>query len=145
MQDYSIIKDKAFAEIEKAESSQNLIDLRVKYLGKTGEITSLMKNMKDIAPEERANFGKVVNELKNEVEKAILAKDAKIKEIELERKIKDETLDITLPGKDIEMGNLHPLNIVKNQIIDAFTGMGFTSLKSASTRGIKSSCICAAV
>ena len=66
MQDYSIIKEKAFQEIEKATTSSELVDLRVKYLGKTGEISLLMKNMKDIAPEERASFGKIVNELKTD-------------------------------------------------------------------------------
>ena len=76
MQDYSIIKEKAFQEIEKALSSSELVDLRVKYLGKTGEISLLMKNMKDIAPEERASFGKIVNELKTEVETKIQQKDA---------------------------------------------------------------------
>ncbi|MBR2614115.1 MAG: phenylalanine--tRNA ligase subunit alpha [Clostridia bacterium] len=125
MQDYSIIKEKAFQEIEKATTSSELVDLRVKYLGKTGEISLLMKNMKDIAPEERASFGKIVNELKTEVETKIQQKDALLKEIEFENKIKAESLDITLPGKKVEVGNLHPLNIVKNQIIDAFAGMGF--------------------
>ena len=125
MQDYSVIKEKAFEEIEKATSSAQLVDLRVKYLGKTGEISLLMKNMKDIAPEERASFGKVVNELKTEVESKIQEKDTLLKEIEFKNKIKAESLDITLPGKKQETGNLHPLNIVKNQIIDAFTGMGF--------------------
>ena len=125
MQDYSLIKEKALNEIDKALSSQELVDLRVKYLGKTGEITSLMKNMKDIAPENRAEFGKIVNDIKGEVEKAIADKDVKLKKAEYDKRIKAETLDITLPGKPLKAGGLHPLNVVKNQIIEAFSGMGF--------------------
>ena len=119
------LKSKAVDSLKTVSTRRELMELKTNFLGKSGEITGLMKNMKNLAPEERANFGKFVNALKQEVEEMFLARDKELKEKELEEQFAREAVDITLPGKKPTTGNLHPLNIVKNEIIDAFTGMGF--------------------
>ncbi len=119
------IKKMAEQEISATDSIKNLVDVKVKYVGKNGEITALLRGMKDVAPQDRANFGKMVNDLKEEVSLIIEKKEVELKKKELEEKYVRESLDITLPGKENVVGNIHPLNVVKNKIIDAFTGMGF--------------------
>lgn len=112
-------------ELISVASVRELNDLKVKYVGKNGEVTSLLRGMKDIPPENRFSFGKMVNDLKEEVLGYISAKETELKEKELNKKFESEKVDVTLPGKTEKLGGLHPLNIVKNQILDAFCGMGF--------------------
>ena len=122
---FDAIRLNAKSELENIISSKDLVDLKAKYVGKNGEVTGLLRGMKDIAPEERANFGKVVNDLKVEIMQLFDKKGEEIKEIEMEAKFKSEAIDVTLPGKELPVGSIHPLNIVKNKILDAFCGMGF--------------------
>lgn len=122
---FNEIKVKAKEELSKIEQLKFIGDLRAKYIGKNGEVTALLRGMKDIPPEERSSFGKMVNDLKVEVEGLFNSKEKELKEKELLIKYNKEAVDITLPGKEPKLGNLHPLNIVRNKIIDAFTGMGF--------------------
>ena len=112
-------------EILKLSSSRELADVKVKYLGKTGEITSLLKGMKDIPPEKRADFGKLVNTLKERVSALLEERETALKKEEMEKSFEKDAVDITLDGKAVSFGNLHPLNIVLNKMIEAFTGMGF--------------------
>ena len=119
------IKIKVKSELEGINSVKDLFDLKTKYTGKNGEVTALLRGMKDIPADQRSSFGKMVNDLKVEVDGYISLKEELLKEQELLAKFKKEKIDITLPGKAPKLGNLHPLNIVKNKIIDAFTGMGF--------------------
>lgn len=100
-------------------------DLKAKFMGKNGEITALLRSMKDVPAAMKADFGKRINSLKVEVERLFGEKENKLKEDELNARFKNEAVDVTLPGKLNSCGSLHPLNIVKNQIIDAFTGLGF--------------------
>ncbi len=122
---FTLIKSNAVAEVEKVQSTRELNDLKVKYLGKSGEITALLRGMKDIPAEQRSEFGKMVNDLKVEVGEIFDQKEQGLKEKELQEKFQKEAIDITLPGKKPKTGNLHPINIVKNEIINAFSGMGF--------------------
>ncbi len=119
------IKNKAQLEIADIDSTKSLNDLKAKYLGKNGEVTSLLRGMKDIPAENRAEFGKMVNDLKVEITDIFTAKETDLKEKEMQAKFDNEAIDVTLPGKPAQNGSLHPLNIVKNKIIDAFCGMGF--------------------
>ena len=112
-------------DLQTVSSSKELFDLKTKYLGKSGEVTSLLRGMKDVPPDQRSSFGKMINDLKVSVEQIINEKESFLKRIELENKFKSEAIDITLPGSKPEIGSLHPLNIVKNKILDAFMGMGF--------------------
>ena len=122
---FDAIRLNAKNELESVVSSRDLADLKAKYVGKSGEVTGLLRGMKDIAPEERANFGKLVNDLKVEIMELFDAKGEELKNIEMKEKFKREAIDITLPGKEVMVGSIHPLNIVKNKILDAFCGMGF--------------------
>ena len=119
------IKNKALLELADIDSTKSLNDLKAKYLGKNGEVTSLLRGMKDIAPENRAEFGKMVNDLKVEITDMFADKENDLKVKEMNAKFDSEAIDVTLPGKTAQSGSLHPLNIVKNKIIDAFCGMGF--------------------
>ncbi len=122
---FNQIKQSVINELSSIESVKEIADLKAKVLGKSGEITALLRGMKDIAPEMRANFGKMVNDLKEEVAAIIAEKEEQLKNKEMQLKYQREAVDITLPGKKTEVGSLHPLNIVKNKILDAFCGMGF--------------------
>ncbi len=119
------IKENIIAELSKITSIKEIADLKARALGKSGEITALLRGMKDIAPEMRASFGKMVNDLKEEVASIIAEKEEELKNKEMELQYQQEAVDITLPGKKTEVGSLHPLNIVKNKILEAFCGMGF--------------------
>jgi len=122
---FNEIKLKAKNELDTVESSRLLNDLKVKYVGKSGEITALLRGMKDIPADQRADFGKMVNVLKEEVSLMFAEKEKELKEKEMNEKFDKEAVDITLPGKINRNGSIHPLNIVKNKILDAFCGMGF--------------------
>ncbi len=122
---FNELKERAKVESENVVNSIALSELRAKFIGKNGEVTALLRGMKDVAPEERASFGKMVNDLKEEVAEIFNKKEAFIKEKELKEKYAGEAIDVTLPGKTPKFGNLHPLNIVKDKVINAFMGMGF--------------------
>ena len=119
------LKNNAASEAEVALSSKVLNDLKAKYIGKNGEVTALLRGMKDVPADKRAEFGKMVNDLKSEIAEIFSAKEELIKEKEMQEKFNSESIDVTLPGKVNKNGSLHPLNIVKNKILDAFCGMGF--------------------
>ena len=119
------LTNKALKDVETVSSIHVLSELKAKYIGKNGEVTSLLRGMKDVAPEMRASFGKMVNDLKDRIAEIFSDKEKELKSAELKEKYEKEAVDITLPGKIHKTGNLHPLNIVRNKIIDAFIGMGF--------------------
>lgn len=113
---------------KSALDEKQIEEIRVKYLGKKGELTALLKLMGGLAPEERPKMGQLVNDAKAQVEKTIAERKASLKEKATELKLKAETIDITLPEKEVEKGGLHPLSIVTNDLIDIFQSMGFDVL-----------------
>ena len=121
------IKQEILDGIEaKASSRAEAFELRKKFLdNKTGAIGLLMKEMKNIAPEERAGFGKSVNELKDWSLAKFNELDEKMKAIELDLRYKAEKIDVTMPAEEVKTGNLHPITQMRNQLIDVFAGMGF--------------------
>ncbi len=121
----SLMQEQAKQDFSKATSLKDLFDAKVKYLGKSGQLTELMKGMKDIPKEERPAFGKIVNDLRNEIEYIYTECEEVLKNAERLQKFEAEAIDITLPGKTKEIGTLHPITLVKNELINAFTGMGF--------------------
>jgi len=122
---FDAIRISAKNELEKVTCTKDLFDLKTKYVGKNGEVTGLLRGMKDIPAEERADFGKIVNQLKEEITELFDVKAEELKNVEMQAKFDSEAVDITLPGREIITGSIHPLNIVKNKILDAFCGMGF--------------------
>ena len=119
------IVNKAKEKIANSSSNKQLQEHKVGFLGKNGEITALLRGMKDIANEQKAEYGKSINQLKEQISAFFAEKEEQLKQEELLAKYKNEAVDITLPGKVQKVGGLHPLNVVKSQIIDAFCGLGF--------------------
>ena len=119
-----IVSD-ALAEISSAQTSTQLSDIRVKYLGKKGGITMLMKQMGGLAPDERPAFGQAVNAARKSVEDALLRAEQEIARQESEQKLKAERIDITLPGRAQKPGALHPLTQVYHEVRDIVLSMGF--------------------
>ena len=119
------VLDEASQEAEKAENSRALYEVKMKYLGRTGKITALLKKMKEVAQEERPAFGKKINDLRVKLEERFAQLEEKMKQKELEHKLKNERIDVTMPGKHKREGVLHPVTRVKNELIDVFAGMGF--------------------
>ena len=122
------LKAAAKSAIESCDSEQAIEELRVKYLGKKGELTALLKQMGSLSAEERPKMGQMVNDAKQKLEALIADKSAKMKEKATELKLKSETVDITMPAKVKKTGKLHPLNTVLEDMIDIFRSMGFDVL-----------------
>ncbi len=119
------LRDSALAQINEANDLKVLEDLRVKILGKKGELTEAMKGMKDLTKEERPIIGKVTNEVKDAINGALEAKFIELKEIAKNEAIKTETIDITLPGRKVEKGGFHPVTETELFIKEIFKEMGF--------------------
>ena len=120
------IKEAAFNEIAAAENSGALEEIRVKYLGKKGELTTILRGMGSLTPEERPVVGKLVNEAKSEVEEKLEEAVKKIKEREKNAKLASEVIDISLPGKRNVIGKRHPLDLTLESMKEIFISMGFT-------------------
>lgn len=122
--------DKILSEVKEklngVTTSEALEKCRVEFLGKKGEIAALMQEIKDVPAEEKPAFGQKVNALKTQCEQLLAEKKQQIAAHETQNKLKNEALDITLPGKRPAAGRLHPLTLVLNEIEDIFSFMGFT-------------------
>ena len=119
------IKTAALEAIANAQNSADCENIRVKYLGKKGELTAILKSMGGLSPEERPIMGQLVNTAKAEVDAALGEKVQQMQAAAEELKLKEETIDITMPAKTDKTGKLHPLNTVLNDMIDIFQSMGF--------------------
>lgn len=115
----------AKAAVEACKNETEIENLRVQYLGKKGELTAILKQMGSLSPEERPKMGALVNEAKQELEELISAKREQLKNAAREEQLKAETIDITMPAKEIKPGKLHPLNTVLDDMINIFQSMGF--------------------
>ena len=111
--------------IAAAADEAQIEEIRVKYLGKKGELTAILKQMGSLSPEERPKMGALVNEAKQELEALISEKKEELKAAAQEAKLKEETIDITMPAKELKPGKLHPLNTVLDDMINIFQSMGF--------------------
>ena len=122
----SELKQKIENGLEELKNSKELYEFKSEYLeGKKSKISGLMKEMKNIAPEERANYGKSVNELKEWALGRFQKVEEEMKERELQKKYESEKIDLTLPAEETAIGNLHPVTLIRKQLIDIFAGMGF--------------------
>ena len=119
------ITEEAIERIASCEDQAGLNEIRVTYLGKKGEITQLMKSMKDIPAEERPAFGQLVNDARAKVEKAIDDAAASIKRKDREKRFKEEEIDVTLPAKKLRIGHGHPCQRALDELERIFTGMGY--------------------
>ena len=121
----SRIAEQAQQAILSAANLPELDNVRVKYLGKKGELTAILKGMGALTPDERKAVGQAANEARAIIEAALNKKLSELKEAELNAKLADEVIDVTMPGKRSEVGKRHPLNIVTDEIKEIFLGMGF--------------------
>ncbi|AYE35560.1 phenylalanine--tRNA ligase subunit alpha [Clostridium septicum] len=120
------IKEAAFKELQEVNSSVVLEEIRVKYLGKKGELTTILRGMGALSAEERPVVGKLVNVIKKEVEDKIEETSKGIKEKEKNAKLASEVIDISLPGKKNVIGKRHPLDLTLESMKNIFISMGFT-------------------
>lgn len=120
------IKENALKSLEEANSTSSLDEVRVKYLGKKGELTTILRSMGGLSKEERPIVGKLVNEIKAELEAKIEEVAKAIKEKEREAKLASEVIDISLPGRKKVIGKRHPLELTLKFMEDIFISMGFT-------------------
>ncbi len=113
-------------ELGALQSVKELYEFKNVYLeGKKSKISELMKEMRNLAPQERADYGKAVNALKEWALERFAAMEKKLREQELRQRYEREKIDISIPAQPIRTGNLHPVTLVRNQMIDIFAGMGF--------------------
>ena len=122
------IRSEALAAFAQAGSSAELDALRVKYLGKKGELTAVLKQMGKLSAEERPAMGQLANEVRAALEAELEAKGRELEAKALEARLEAEALDVTVPGKPVTMGHQHPMYIALDELKDIFIGMGFTVL-----------------
>lgn len=119
------IKVNALEELKKISDRNQLENIRVKYLGKKGELTQILRGMGGLSPEERPIVGKLANEVRENIEKLIEKYDMEIKSKEKDQKLQSEVIDISIPGKRQTIGKKHPLELTVDHIKDIFISMGF--------------------
>ena len=119
------LKDCALKEVSGLKTTDEINDLRIKFLGKKGQLTSILKNLGTLTPEERPKIGKLTNEIKTELDAAI--KDALLvaKKTEKDKALREEKIDVTLPGRRVDLGKNHPITTVTEEIKEIFLRFGF--------------------
>ena len=118
------IKESALEQIN--QDDVDLEQIKIKYLGKKGELTAVLRGMGALSPEERPLVGQLANEIRAQLEEAIAEKSALAQAAALEKQLKAEKLDVTMPATEIPHGHIHPLTQVQRQLEDIFIGMGFS-------------------
>jgi len=112
-------------DIEAAMNLKTLEEMRIKYLGKKGEVTNILKGMKDVAAEDRPVMGKIVNDVREAIETMLDSYKEEKKALEINQKLIEESIDVTMPAKGSSRGHKHPLNVALDEIKEIFIGMGF--------------------
>ena len=123
------IWERVSGELANINDSAALDQLRVRVLGKKGELTEILRGMGKLPTEERPKMGQLVNAMRERLENAIAERSAAIKTAEKEAALKREVIDVTLPVKDRQAGSLHPISMVLNDLLDIFIGLGFESVE----------------
>lgn len=119
------IRERAVREIQNSDGLAKLNDVRVAFLGKKGELTAVLKGMKDVLPEERPAVGQLVNDTRESIERLIEETKAKLEAAERELKLQQEVIDVTLPAKKNRVGHRHPNTIALEEVERIFVGMGY--------------------
>lgn len=116
------LREKTETAMRETQTGRALYELKTRF---QAELKSIMSGMKDLPKEERPAFGKLINEFKEDMEAQFEARAAVVRQKEMEAKYAAEQIDVTMPGRQYRPGALHPITLVKNQLIDIFSGMGF--------------------
>ena len=120
------IRESLNTDIKEVKTTQDIVELKSKYIGKTGLISELTKGMAELSIEEKKEFGMIINELKNEANSLIFGKEEEINNALLNEKLNKEAIDITLPSKKIKRGSLNPMTRITEEFEDLFVSMGYT-------------------
>ena len=120
------LQQEAIAKIETATDLKALNDVRVAYLGKKGPITEVLRGMGKLSAEERPVMGALANDVREAIASSLEAKQKELEQAEVEQRLASETIDVTLPGRPVKVGNHHPLTAVVEEIEDLFLGMGYS-------------------
>lgn len=120
------LQKNALAEIAEADSIEKAESLRVKYLGKKGELTIILKGMGKLSAEERPIVGKVGNEVRTAIEEGINNAKTELKKAEQAKKLAEEVIDVTMPSKEFKVGKKHPITKIIDEVTEIFLGMGFS-------------------
>jgi phenylalanyl-tRNA synthetase alpha chain len=123
------LQTRALAEVSASDDLQQLDDLRVRYLGKKGEVTAQLKSLGSMEPEQRRSFGQAVNAVRDALNQAITARRQDLESAALEQKLLSEKVDVTLPGRGEQRGGLHPVTMAMERAIGIFTKLGFDVAK----------------
>ena len=123
------IREHVMEELKEVRDTSALEQLRVRVLGKKGELTGILRGMGKLPAEERPRMGQIVNETREKLEAALDERAAKLRALEKEARLAAETIDVTLPGTKRAAGSLHPMNIVLDDLLNIFTGMGFEAVE----------------
>ena len=123
------IREHVMEELKEVKDTSALEQLRVRVLGKKGELTGILRGMGKLPAEERPKMGQIVNETREKLEAALDERAAKLRAMEKEARLTAETIDVTLPGTQRTAGSLHPMNIVLEDLLTIFTGMGFEAVE----------------
>ncbi len=126
MSQHDALSEQALSAISEANNLSTLDQVRVDYLGKKGQVTQLLKNLKNLSVDEKKAQGKIINELKQSIEQAIQARKQVLEREHLNQVLEQERVDVTLPGRRMRAGSLHPITLTKNRIIELFERMGFS-------------------
>jgi len=124
-QQLELIRQQALEALDGAADAQELEALRVKYLGKKGELTAVLKMMGKLSPEERPVMGQVANAVRAEIEEKLEQAKAHVAAKAMEARLAAEAIDVTIPGEEVALGHQHPMNMVLQEIKDIFVGMGY--------------------
>ncbi len=119
------IKENSIKEITACQEEKELNELKVKYLGKKGELTVVLRGMGALSPEERPVIGSLVNQVRDELESLVQKKEKELKTKELEKKLETENIDVTEPSKKVALGSLHPITQIIQEVEEIFLGMGY--------------------
>ena len=119
------LKQRALEQLNPVSSIEEIETLRVALIGRKGELTGFLRRLGTLPPAERPVFGQAVNAVREELSAKMDEVGTALKEAEMKKRLEKETIDISLPGEKLPMGTLHPLSLVRNQLLNIFTGLGF--------------------
>ena len=119
------IRLQALASLDEAATPAALEELRVKWLGKKGELTAVLKMMGKLSPEERPVMGQLANAVRAEIESKLESRKTELNAAVLEARLVEEAIDVTIPGETVKLGHQHPMNMVLQEVKDMFVGMGY--------------------
>jgi len=125
-EDIDKIRSEAEKELQEATEEHTVEDIRIRYLGKKGKVTTLLKSLKDLSPEDRPLMGSLANQLKQDLEQKIVHAIKRFVQKSQEKRLAQERIDITLPGRRIPLGAQHPISQITERVIEIFSCLGFS-------------------